>query len=550
MVIRSSSMKAKTEAQNDLWKFCDLIRFFGGCKSFGQIHREVCEYLDEGNGEGPQEKMILMPRSHLKSTVGTCLKVLHEIYRNPDVRVCINTHDLSLAAGFIRVIRQYLEDETLQKEVWNARPHIKGTLVPMMSKFGQRASRAATESEDKKIIWNSQAIQVIRPTVMKEPTVSITSPNSDSTGDHFDIIILDDVATWENQSTPEKRARVDGQIKELRSVLDPYIPETKLGGVLLWLGTRKHREDIYAKQFKRGHHSLFFRNVFKNGQNWQEGSLWPEKRTQQYLEELKTEFFNDADSKTWYSEYLNTIIDNENAVIKSDSFKYAPNNEILFNSSSTIIVTDQGNSYVRPTLAVDWAFTDNKKSDFCALAVAAREPLYGTVFALDAVIEKHIPSAFFPIIWAHALKWKVGLIVVETNKAYKVVAEFKSWLLKQTEYLLNPIPVIEVEQKGEKFNRILQRLAPLYSLNLVEGGKPAIVHREALRGTLLETQLLDLGTTKDDGPDALELAVANLRTFGQGRQPVDADQLLLLFNQSQRENTPMQNLIGGTGRNG
>jgi predicted phage terminase large subunit-like protein len=80
----------------------------------------------------------------------------------------------------------------------------------------------------------------------KEATISPYGLESQLTGKHFDVVIYDDIADWDNQRTATQRRNVRNYFGDYVDNLgsnDSILPN---GPVQAVIGTRKHPQDIYA----------------------------------------------------------------------------------------------------------------------------------------------------------------------------------------------------------------------------------------------------------------------------------------------------------------
>jgi hypothetical protein len=525
------------EALTSLRAFCDLINFHGGTKNFGKVHLEYMDWLEGNRWVAGTRKLTLMPRSHLKSTIASQLYCLWRIYKNPNIRIYLDTNDLRLSRKHLRVIDTYLRDKTLQNLVWNRRPHIRGKLVPDLEIAGVRASRSTQDVDQsvvKKVIWNALAKQVIRPnTSLGEPTITAGSLGSTQTGQHYDLIILDDLIDRKNGRTESLRNKIEEHIAELQSVLDPWNEEEQFGDEILMLGTRYFREDTYAVRLqetieKGGDWQTFIRNIYANGVDFSEGTLWPERFTQAYLTRKKNNYYRLGQSKEWASQYLNQIIDDETAYFKSGDFRYFDPRALVKTSRGWEIRRSGNNPniWLQPVMMVDWAFTKSQRSDFSAVIVLALDT-QGRIFVLAEHIVKATPDMLYPDMLKLADYWGVVTIGMESIRAWEAIQGFRKYMLDKRFNTGRIWPIVEVGTKGDKHAKIITTLTPYY-----KSGR--IIHNKTLHGGILESQLCHFPDDKDDGPDALAMGVQlALRPKAQPR------------NRPKQAKSLIQSLIGG-----
>ncbi len=338
--INKSSLAYK--ALTDIWKFAELIEFKGGVDNFVKVHFDMVRPLEQQltkeyankvkSGkllEVPTTFVCSVPRGHLKSTVRTTLYCLWRIYRNPEIRICVGTNVENLANALIRELRSYLENEVLQIRVWNNRPHIEGDMIPELSFTRRKRINNAnavddymTDAAERKVIWNNKALQVNRSGVFKEPTIDTTNAGAINTGNHYDVIIFDDVVDFRNSDTMLKQDKLARWCFDIESQLDPIrvvkLPNTDLpdilGGTKVINGTKYYDGD-YTNQAilaAKGNPeegippdttiSVFERNIYNNGINADDGYLWESKFNDSIIQLLQRRM----DKKTFASQYLNT----------------------------------------------------------------------------------------------------------------------------------------------------------------------------------------------------------------------------------------------------
>lgn len=174
------------------------------------LHGELVKVL-EAPGD---RKLILLPRGHQKSTIVSVAWVIQQILKDPNIRVQIISATWKLSKDLLHQIKRILEDSDL-KELF-------GTFVT------------------RKTRWSTEYIDVAQSTRRsKDPTISTGGINTGKTGSHCDLMILDDVVSPENTTTPELVRKTIDSYKDLLPLIDP-------GGVLVIVGTRYSMADLYG----------------------------------------------------------------------------------------------------------------------------------------------------------------------------------------------------------------------------------------------------------------------------------------------------------------
>jgi len=486
--------KQKFAAYDDIWKFFDLIQYNGGIENFGEIHHEMAQFIA---GES-KRKLLLIPREHLKTTVMVGF-VLHEIYKNPNIRILIGSSTKELAIAIMRSIQQWLEHPELQEYVWNDRPKHPGRLIPIMDNASsERRVRRRSEDEpeytkavDKKIQWNNYAIQVIRPGIMKEPTVAVTSVGSTSTGFHYDICIFDDIVVFDNCDTPGKIAKTARWVADMVSVVK------RDGGRFLFLGTRYARDDYYGYILDRqaSRYTILSRNIYRNGENANDGYLWEQGFTAEHEAELREEL-KDIPQR-FSSQYLNSIMSEEDVVLHEDNITWVPMEMVVTKDNGLVELHDKNHHdplILKPYLVVDPAISIQRAADYSCIVVGAVD-VNKRVYVFDVRLGKWKPTELVDKVYELVDKWKLRGISIETVAYQASLLDTFRVAFKRK----HPIVLKEYKPKGEKIGRITAALEPLFQNNLVTMLTPISNNREAME----QIRYFPRTGVHDDFPDAL-----------------------------------------------
>jgi len=527
-------LSLKVDALHDYWAFLDLIKFRGGTKAFSAIHKELSEFLtipqrlESFTGENdPRRRLILMPRGHLKSTLCSVGYVLWRIYRNPNIRVVVGTADKKLSLAFVGELKQYLEDEELQERVWNNRPHLKGRLIPLMDTAAKKRRdrklemEEFTEAQDKKIVWRGDAIQVLRPDIMKEPTVLAASVGTVITGLHFDIGILDDIVTFKNTTTPVLMEKTLTWVRDLDSIIDPA-KEVTIGtgknAVTEWvgdeavvLGTRYAKGDYYGyllhevdatEEFgdDTDQYMLFSRNIYVNGTDDSDGYIWPERFNANVIAKIKARL---RSPKKFASQYLNRILADEDTVLRKEHIQYIHSTAIEIQTNITLIrfkdlVTPV---VVRPVLVVDPAISQAKKADNTCLMVGGLDH-ERNLYILDCKVGKFTPNQTVQHILDLTEKWKLHSVTIE-NVGFQASLNYS---LRDAMRAKNRTIVIREwrpQHMGKKVERITAALEPIFTNHKIH----MMTWLAQVPQLMEEIEFFGASGIKDDTLDAMSIVV-------------------------------------------
>jgi hypothetical protein len=526
--------------------FADLIKFKGGWDKFGECHDELVDFLcfpqtDEtarqklkfvgDEAAAGLRRMVLMPRGHLKSTIGTVLYSLWRIYRNPEIRILVACNLQSLAFSFIRELRTHLENKDLEK-VWNNRPHIKGNLLPALDKrLRARSTNDETEAEDKKVIWNNTALQVNRQGTYKEPTVFATSVGTTVTGMHFDLVILDDVIDFKNTESEAKKQMVEEWIADVESVLNPPevvevggMFEEILGGEIIINGTRYTIDDYYGQVLERADemgYRCLVRSIYKNGVDESEGYLWPEKYNDFVVKNLKARL----SPRRFASQYLNKVYEKEHAIFDVSCIRIVPDNCFFVNGGNCYFSAPGSLSVDRvvPIIAVDPAFSGSKTADDCAI-VGGFKLSDGTLVVQEARVDKLTGKELVEAIKEMALRLNTVRVFYEENGAGLLIPD----LLKHESALVNGRSMValghyELRPKQSKIEGVLE--LPIAS------GKLWLSDKVRNQQKIWEQLSNYPAVRHDDFLDALVLLYENAKPIKEKTtQPVFNSRFINVFN--------------------
>lgn len=369
------------------------------------------------------------------SSLGTVLYVLWRIYRNPNIRVLVACNLQSLAFAFIRELRSYFENTKLDS-VWNKRPHIVGALLPQLQKKSRdRNFSIDTEAEDRKVIWNNTALQVVRRdnVYYKEPTVYATSVGTTVTGQHYDLVILDDLIDFKNIESETKKTATEEWIADVESVLNPpenctiegiggYVLHEILGGEIVVSGTRYAVDDYYAQVLEKAEdlgYQTHIRNIYKNGKDASDGYLWHEKYTDRLVASLKARL----SPRRFASQYLNTVYEKDTSLFNTSAVHVIPDADVFSNSNRLCAKHPNGRiEIVAPIISIDPAFTTSKTSDDCAILLGFKFS-DGLLCVVDAFLDRMVAAEVVANTVSLAKRWSTLRLFYEANGVGLLVPE-------------------------------------------------------------------------------------------------------------------------------
>lgn len=419
-----------------------------GYKDWDKIHDEMEFFLSKP----ASKKALLVPRNHLKTSMVTIGKPIQYVLRNPNVRILIANQVWDMARKMLSEIKAHLEISNLPKI------------------FGDFRSES----------WNMDSITVKgRSKALKEPTILTTGIEAETTGGHFDVILLDDLVGHQNCQTPEQREKAKRFRRSMINLLEP-------GGVLIEVGTRWHLDDTFSEVFEKEaeYYDIMNRKVIEDGK-----IIFPKKFNLKWDPSTKTfshvtypcfDFIDHLKKSMTPSEfaaqYMNNPIDEENQLFKPAYFKYFDRKpERLFIS-----------------MTLDPAISEKQSADYFAINVSGMDENYN-IYVLDTLKGHWKVSEQVDNIFTMYEKWHpvvVGLEVVAYQKA------LKGWLEEKMRQRGVYFPITELKRNTNESKEFrVKALEPFY-----REGK--VFHQHWMK--TLEDELLTFPKGKhDDEVDAL-----------------------------------------------
>lgn len=182
-------------------------------------------YCDIWNLEGPRERLILIPRNHLKSSVCTIAHTIQWIINYPNIRILISSGTGDQVKGFLRAIREHFQTNEWLRY-----------LYPEFVPHGKNVKD-----------WGNQDSFTVpcRTMVRPETTVASVSVGAVVAGAHYDVIKHDDMVDKENIRTPEQIQNVKNHFGFLDPLLQRVDKEPGRGWTDV-IGTRYDYSDLYG----------------------------------------------------------------------------------------------------------------------------------------------------------------------------------------------------------------------------------------------------------------------------------------------------------------
>lgn len=353
-------------------------------------HQRIIQHIT-----GSKKTLDLAPRGFGKSTIGDISYCIWRICQDRNIRILIVSNTQSQAESFLREMKYHLEGNTRLLEL-----------------FGSFRSDKWTESE---LFVSGRTISA------KEGTLTALGASGAVISKHFDLIVSDDIADFENARTELQRKKLSEWYRTaLLPCLEPH-------GELHILGTRYNPSDIYQEIIDSKQYSVQVQRAIQQDNT----SGWPAKFT---LEDLL----------------------NKKAELGSIIFDLQYQNDITLAKQGRIFRYEWMQFYDTAPVGLkvysgcDLAISEKETSDYFVLATIGIDA-NGNIYVLDLFRERLSFKSQQEVIKLKNEQWHPISIGIETNVYQKALAQE---LIRTTS-----LPIKELQTVKDKVSRAQRRSA-------------------------------------------------------------------------------------------
>lgn len=484
-----SAKEVRELAKADLYTFACLVN---PGYVYGDVHRTLFKWLESydlyGAGSGTSNKLIMLPRAHLKShMVATWAAWI--ITRHPEVTILYVSATSTLAETQLYAIKNILGSTVYQR-------YFPEYLNPQ---------------EGKREKWSATAISVDheqrRKEGIRDATITTAGLTTNTTGWHADIVLADDLVVPENAYTEDGRESVRKKSSQFTSIRNA-------GGFTLACGTRYHPNDIYAT-WRAQEYDVFDEEGLTIGKErvWdiQEYAvenddifIWPRTIrpgdgkafgfSRQVLARIRAEY---EDQTQFFAQYYNNPNDPGSNRIEREKFQYYDRKFLKQRNGYWYFKDKRLNVYA----SIDFAYSLSKRADNSAIVVIGMDS-EGHVYILDISVFKtdRISEYFREISQLHS-KWQFLKLRAEVTVAQVVIVRDLKEKLREEGLSLSIDEYRPSRKEGTKEERIASILEHRYDNQMVW-------HFKGGYNEVLEEELVLARPAHDDVKDALASAVA------------------------------------------
>lgn len=285
--------KRRLELQQDLWKLVQVLYPPPKYQWYEHLHKPICDgfFIKKSPTERPQlwssikKRLWLDPRNTHKTTIGIA-DMVQWILAYPDVRILIGSGTRDNAIAIACAVKSHFQyNPIIRRDFPELCPPDKKA-----ADFGSRDEFTVPGRIDKTI---------------KEPTVSVCSPDSTVASRHFELCHFDDLVNETNSRTKEGISQVNNWFQLTNPLIEVDCYRTVTG-------TRYDYSDLAGKILGDDYASEQMLNEMRHGYlvtvrgayKPDGSSLFPERFTKEFLDaELR-----EMGSFNFSAQYLNNPV--------------------------------------------------------------------------------------------------------------------------------------------------------------------------------------------------------------------------------------------------
>jgi predicted phage terminase large subunit-like protein len=418
----------------------------------GGFHKDLCNFVQD---RADKKKLVLIPRSHLKTKLISVGYPTMKIINNQKIRVLIYSATWQMAVDIHKAIQKNLQAAEKIVNIW-------GDLSVDAIEWAQ--DRTRLKANDK-----------------REPTITAAGIGNNLVGGHYDLIIMDDVVSRDNVATMDQIQSVIVRYKDSLDLLEPH-------GELIVVGTRWHDSDLYgwimdpSNQISDNYFSMIMK-AYEGNIMTGEGfvPLWNGKFSREnLLAKLKEEGW-----AHFSAQYLNDPVPEDSATFKRSYFNYYESDHMR-------------GKLLNKFLLIDPAISMAKDADYTAMVVVGVDE-WNNIYILDIVRAKLSPSDIINEMFRLRDQWNLIDIALEQVAFQKVLGYS---LREDIRFKKHPFHITELKPNDRTKDQRIKGLQPVY-----ENGK--VFHSKFLANNIyLEDELVRFPrSSHDDIIDALAYAL-------------------------------------------
>jgi len=418
----------------------DLLKFgYVVCKNLTPdrtkcvLHNDIKEF----HHSEPRMSAIISPRGHAKTTWASTISTVHDIaYDREDVIVMIKK-TFAQATTDLQNITSVLKYNKKFQQYYGPRQFL-------------------IDRQEKAYIYN--------PITKHKTWIEVKGAGQSIRGIVVDgkrptKILLDDFEDENNTTTLEQRQKVREWIAaQVMPSLDPHKGKLLAIGTIVhydsWLYNLWQNYEAAKKEERRYMWKVIFHQVIENGK-----PIWPERFTQEYIDELRFSYEELGRRDKFFQEYYNIPFNQEDAQFSPQMVNYYAGTYNYDENMGTVL--EIGDTTVPVNIVIGIDPSSGSGGDYTGITVMGVSP-DNNRYLIEADRFMLKPGELVDKVFALNERYKPIRIVIE-EQAMQVIMTY--WLREEMIRRNLFIPLIgeKVATKFTKEERLAQALQPIYS---------------------------------------------------------------------------------------
>jgi predicted phage terminase large subunit-like protein len=392
-----------------------------------RVHRELCDFMVAGG----RRKLVLMPRSHFKTTVATIADTLREVCTDPNQRILLGNESGVNSESMLTEIKEHITNNPKLRAFYNY-------IIP---------------KNINETTWAKNQILLPRSLVAREPTISTIGTGGAVVSRHFNLMKFDDLIGEEALHSPAvMKKAIDWLNHSVSLLITPAIDRIHL------VGTRWAYNDLYAHAIEKMGFEVFRRKAVVLNEAGEVEPLFSPRFDMEFFASII-----ETDPQQWAAQYANDPSDTLFADFKKEWLRYytvAPDGNLRFvdYEGMTHIVEF---SKLRIYIHVDPSMGETLNADCSAVMVVGVDSS-GRVFLLDAWEQRIDPINLTEKLFEVYERYSPKIMSIESTAFQKALRYFVENEAKRRGTYLR-IEDFKPSNKKSKEARIRGALQPYFS---------------------------------------------------------------------------------------
>ncbi len=454
------------------------------------LHHELCADVEQvAKGEGRQRRVYILPRGHLKSSIIIVAFSIFYLINHPNAAILLWHATSGDVRKYIQEIQTHIEGAAFQA--------LFPELVP----------------DKRSVWWDKTHVTIARTKPRKEPSITGIGAHSKTTGDHYDLILVDDLI---DDEAARKSSEIEARVNRFRH-LDPLLVRPGEDPVVV-VGTPWVKGDVLHFAMESGLYQVYHRGLYGEPGKEEGTPIWPERFSPATIELIRK---NMGDFR-FRHQYLCTYLDAAMHPIPPTSIRFYRLEHREGVGLCAVNEPDDPERFEYPVAALERFLTHDpslgkKSSDMAATIVTGLAREDGRVFVLEAKGQRIPPDEQLRYLARTGARWRLDRLHIEAAALQAaLIVFFRNQIARER----LPFTVEELKPAGVNKGVRISALVPFF-----DAGQVYLLREHGdLERQLIDFSPLSYSGSKNRVEDDLVDALAYQVPFWRGLGVPDDDE--------------------------